>query len=650
MSDPRPDLRNELQLRSVNWEHGMLLTPDHFLRQEQYLESLNAWAMRYLAQGSGLVGGGVRLPEADLGTVRFDPEISLHETAEYLDITVDRARGVTPLGSVVDVEGAGSISARYGKDELAGVAEAAIYVVLDGNTREKRSGVADAFNPQMRTERVSSLRVALRVTAAERAQSIVVGRLRRPATGMQFEADPKFIPACMSVAAHSELMSGTRRIAEATNRLAAGYAELHRAMREFMLIFTERGLETEVDRDSMVFAERMVLELQDTAYALLDRTQAPAQFFGRVRRMLHSAAIYFDLADGMQQYYDTLRETGENELVGLIEVQKHTLQMGRTLQLDEDLSMEVRKALQSLGGLEKLERALEGKYIDFRKSASLESTNFVFDRGGKALYKLAARASRVQGVADEMTIFFSNLRLEGRDRYRLILVGDRTSPWLRGTSIGAEVRLNEGSGFRRESLILTGDVKLDEQYNIELDFEAPDVPTITDLRVTVPAYHAVRTALLFMRHRFYANRMDSPEARGIEREGIGGERIGGERSPSDQHAGRGGSRLGEPVAISGTAGRGPSYDPLRGPNGSSGGGSVPGQMSDSRGEAGRRAVPLPERMEPATTAVQPPWMPREAGRDAGGGGLDNASPGGSGSGGANGDTPDPNRPRRRRLE
>ncbi len=518
MNEPRPDLRNELSLRSVNWEHGMLLTPDHFLRQEHYLESLQSWSTRFLMSGTGLVGGGVRLPESDLGTVRFDPEITLNETAEYLDISVARARGVSPAGTLIDVEMAGTISARFPKNELAGVAEATVYVVADPGAKVKTNGVEDTFNPQMRTERVHNYRVQLHVTAAERMQSIATGRVRRPATGMSFEADAAYIPSCLSLAAHSELMAGTRRILDTINRLASGYAELHRAMREFMLIFTERGLETEVDRDSMSFAERMVLELHDTAYALLDRTQRPEQFFGRVRRMLHSAAIYFDLAEGMQQYYNTLRETGESELLGLIELQKHTLQLGRTLQLEEDLGLEVRKALQSLNGLEKLERALEGKYIDFRKSASLESTNFVFDRGGKALYKLAARASRVQGVADEMTIFFSNLRLEGRDRYRLILVGDRATPWLRGTSIGAEIRLNEGSGFRRESLILTGNVKLDEQFNIELDFEAPDVPTITDLRVTIPAYHAVRTGLLFMRHRFYANQQEAPGARLIERE------------------------------------------------------------------------------------------------------------------------------------
>lgn len=576
MSELASETRNELQLRSVNWEHGMLLTPDHFLRQERYLESLVGWGMRFLTTGAGLVGGGMRLPESDLGTVRFDPEVTLAETAESLDISVAHARGVSPSGLIVDIHASGTISRRFSKEQLAGVAEAVIYIVCEPGVRQKEDGVPDAYNPQMRTERIPSYRVSLSVTAAERAQSIAVGRIRRPATGMYFEVDPGFIPPCVSLAAHSELMAGSRRILDSVNRLASGYSELHRAMREFMVIFTERGIDTEIDRDALIFAERMVLELQDAAYALLDRTQPPAVFFGRVRRLLHSAAIFFDLATGMQQYYDTLRETGENELLGLIELQRHTLQLGRTLRLEEDLGLEVRKTLQSLGSLEKLERALEGKYIDFRKSASLESTNFVFDRGGKALYKLAARPARVQGVADDITIFFSNLRLEGRDRYRLILVGDRSAPWQRGTSIGAEVRLNEGSGFRRETLILTGDVKLEEQYNVELDFEAPDVATITDLRVTVPAYHTVHTALLFLRHRFYAGQREPDAARNIEREG--------ERS-------RGDSR--EPAARDGNR---------------------PEPSAEQTRPAYATAVATPE--PPAPTRLQdepqPPWMPRQS--------------------------------------
>jgi hypothetical protein len=602
----------EIRLRSVNWEHGMLLTPDHFLRQERYLESLFGWALRFIMPGAGLVGGGVRLPDSDLGTLRNDPEVSLNETADWLDVSVARARGITPSGHIVDVAEAGALSTRFTKDHLAGVAEAIVYVVCNPGERETVDGVADPFNPQMRTERIMSYHVALDVTAVEHHHSIAVGRLRRPATGMYFEADANYIPPCAVLSAHSELMAGTRRILETVNRLASGYAELHRAMREFMVLFTERGIDTDVDRDSINFAERMVLELQNTAYDLLDRNQNPTQFFGRVRRMLHSAAIYFDLATGMQQYYDTLRETGETELLALIETQKHALQIGRTLRLEDDLGLEVRKALQSLSGLERLERALEGKYIDFRKSSSLESTNFIFDRGGKVLYKLASKPARVQGIADEMTIFFSNLRLEGRDRYRLILVGDRNAPFLRGTSIGAEIRINEGSGFRRDSIILTSDVKLDEQYNLELDFEAPDVPTITDLRVTVPAYHTVHTALLFIRHRFYIGRTNSPELRTLD--------------PRSNDSGRGNEAV-----RNGDQSLDLATKSISGSNGE----RNSERFADSRSPVTYAAsVPSASTVNESLSTQQPPWMPRDAVSS-----TQNTSADDTG-----------NRPRRRRLE
>ena len=132
--------------------------------------------------------------------------------------------------------------------------------------------------------------------------------------------------------------------------------------------------------------------------------------------------------------------------------------------------------------------------------------NFVFDRGGKVLYKLAAKPSRVQGMGDELITFFSQLRLEGRDKYRLVLVGESNAVFEKGTRIAAEIRINEGSGFQRAPLNLVSEARLAGQVNFEFDFEAPDVPTITDLKVAVQAHHPVRTALLFSRHRFYAGR------------------------------------------------------------------------------------------------------------------------------------------------
>lgn len=502
---------NRIRLKSVNWEHGMLLTPEHFLRQEEYLESLSFWPIGYLTTGFGLVGGGVRLPASDLGAVRYDPEVVIDEGPESLSLSIGKCRGLTPSGLIVEVEEGCVLSERFPREHLAGVAEAIVYVICDISEKQKVDGIPDAFNPQMKTERMFSYRIALDATAAEKANALAVARLRRPAAGMHYEKDSQYIPPCTSLSAHSELTAGWRKIAESINNLAANYAELHRAMREFAVLFTERGIDTEVDRDSLNFAERMVMALQETAYHVLDRTQSPESFFAGIRKLLHQAATFFDLAPGMQQYYETLRETGETELIALIETQRHVMRTGRTLRLNDDLGVELRSALQSLAVLEKLERALEGKYIDFRRSPSLEGMNFIFDRQGKVLYKLAAKPARVQGVVDELTIFFSQLRLEGRDRYRLILVGDRNQPYPRGTTIGAEIRLNEGSGFRREAIILQAEAKLDDQYNFELDFEAQDVPTITDVRVTVQAFHAVRTALLFARHRFYAGRARDPQ-------------------------------------------------------------------------------------------------------------------------------------------
>jgi len=63
---------------------------------------------------------------------------------------------------------------------------------------------------------------------------------------------------------------------------------------------------------------------------------------------------------------------------------------------------------------------------------------------------------------------------------------------------------------------LTTEAKFSDQRNFEFDFEAPDVPTIMDLRVTVQAHHPIHTALLFVRHRFYASKLEEREAQPLQ--------------------------------------------------------------------------------------------------------------------------------------
>lgn len=503
---------DELKLNSVNWEHGMLLTPEHFLRQEQYIDSLALWTLRYATPSFGLIGGGPRLPESERGSVRHDPIVVIDEEGETIGISVTQCRGITPAGLVVEIDPTHPVSQRFSKGDLSGVSEANVYVVLDALDKQATDGAVDEFNPQMKTERRQRYRLSLRLQPEEAQRSLSVARIRRPQYGSGYEKDPGYIPACTSLVSFSELAANWRKIIESMTLQADRYTELHRAMREFLVLFTERGIETETDAEAAWFVERMVVALQNTIYEILDPVQPPERFFGYLRRFFHSAAVFMDLAPGIQQYFDVLKETGETELIALVEQQKRLLKASRTWKVNENLAVDVKVVLQSLQTLNRLERALEGKYVDFRVSSALEGMNFVFDRGGKVLYRLSAKPSRVQGFADELTIHFSNLRLEGRDKYRLILVGEQNASFEKGYKIAVEIQINEGSGFRREPIILSCEARLEEQFNFEYDFDAPDVPTITDLRVTIQAHHPVRSALLYIRHRFYAGR--SPEARG----------------------------------------------------------------------------------------------------------------------------------------
>jgi hypothetical protein len=497
---------DDIKLGSVNWQHGMLLTPDHFLRQERYLDSALLWMLRYATNAFGLVGGGPRLAEAERGAVRHDPIVALDEDADALRLSVTQCRGLTPAGCIVEIDPQHPLQGRVPKSELEGVAESPIYIVCEPHEKDEVDGEVDQFNPQMKTERRPAYRLSLKIPPDRVPYSVVVARLRRQRYGAGYEKDAEFIPACTALCSYSELIAAWRKIADLVNLLSERYTALHQAMREFLVLFTERGIETDVDVETMRFVDRMVASLEDCRYEILDPVQPPQKFFAALRRFFHTAAVYLELTPAVQQYFDTLKETGETEFIAPLEQQKQIMNTMPRWDMQSDLGVEVRSSLQALDALHRLERALEGKYIDFRISPSLDAMNFIFDRGGKVLYRLAAKPARVQGVGDELTIYFSQLRLEGRDKYRLILVGEQNAAFEKGTKIAVEIRINEGSGFRRQPVILSCEIKNTDQRNFEFDFDAPDVPTITDLKVSLQAHLPVRTALLFIRHRFYAGR------------------------------------------------------------------------------------------------------------------------------------------------
>ena len=110
---------DDIDLRSVNWSQGMFLTPDHFLRQERYVDSLFLWLLRYGLATHGLVGGGPRVEPSERGAPAFDPVVEIDDSADVLKVTVMQCRGITPGGAIVDVQPSRPLTATFSTSPAA---------------------------------------------------------------------------------------------------------------------------------------------------------------------------------------------------------------------------------------------------------------------------------------------------------------------------------------------------------------------------------------------------------------------------------------------------------------------------------------------------------------------------------------------------
>jgi hypothetical protein len=153
------------------------------------------------------------------------------------------------------------------------------------------------------------------------------------------------------MSSYSELTSSWRKMVDSVRFMAERYTALHQAMREFLVLFTERGIETAGDVETMRFVDRMVAALHDCVYDIIDPVQPPQKFFSHLRRFFHTSAVYLDLTPAVQQYFDTLKETGETEFIIPLEQQKQILSTTVRWEVNHDLAVEVRSALQSLNAL-----------------------------------------------------------------------------------------------------------------------------------------------------------------------------------------------------------------------------------------------------------------------------------------------------------
>ena len=493
-----------IDLRSVNWSHGMFLTPEHFLRQERYFDSLVLWLIRYCSFDYGLIGGGPRVEASQRGAAAFDPIVSLDDSEENLKITVSQCRGLSMGGWVVDIAPNRPLEISVPKKELEGVLNLGIYVVARPHSKEPDDEVKDSVNPEIQVGRRLAYELKLDVSAEESEWSLLVSRLRRAEKGLRFEKVPGFIPPCAFMISHSALMQAFLQVNEQVTSIADRYSGLHRAIVDFVPIARSRGMDVEQDLETLGFVSQMVVALEECAYEILEPLQPPRRFFQQMNRLIRSSALFLSLSPPTREYFRLLGDIGETEFASILEQEGKALEIERQWGIHDDLQLEVQRISRDLEGLRRLEQALEGKYLDFRISPSLESINFVFDRssGEPVLYKAVAKPARPQASGQELTFVFAPLRLEAREVYRLILVGDKQARFMPGDQLHAELRINPGEGYNRPPQYVTAQFEVDAHRNFAFDFKAPeDVVVLNDIRVSLRSVQPIRSAILYVRSR-----------------------------------------------------------------------------------------------------------------------------------------------------
>jgi predicted component of type VI protein secretion system len=494
----------DIDLRSVHWEHGMLLTPEHFLRQERYIDSTLLWMLRYGTQTYGLVGAGARVEPAERGAARYDPVVDVLDDGEVVKVSVSQCWGLSWAGDIIEIDPSQAVHQSFPKRDLEGQRELGIYVVCTPHDKIVDDTLEDPANPQMQAARRRRFRVQLGVSAAEAPHSLLLGHVQKPERSLWYEKASGFIPLCTTLASHSELTRAWERLKEQLVQLTDRYTTLHKAILEYISSASQRDINTRQDDETLQFVGRMVVTLESCAHEILDPLQPPQRFFQQLHRAIRSAAVYLDLSPPTREYFRQLAHIGETEFETLVEQERHTLLTSRELTIHDNLSVDVQRAENALQQLRRLEEALEGKYVDFRVSPVLEALNFFFDRRSDLFYQSIVRPARPQLFHDELTFVFAPLRPEGQQKYRLILVSMPEARFAEGDSLRAEIRFNVGAGQPLGPVYGTAHCEIPGQRNFAIDVDAPaEVSTISDLRVTMNATWPIKSCLLYVRRFLY---------------------------------------------------------------------------------------------------------------------------------------------------
>ncbi|RKX25371.1 MAG: hypothetical protein DRP47_09915 [Candidatus Zixiibacteriota bacterium] len=195
----------DLNLNSVNWQDGMLITQQHLKDQEKYFEELARWYTLQAGDGYGLVRKSTDGREA------LAMDISV--TGDHLRVEITRCQAITQDGKVIEINDINRNQA-WAETTLSG-SSIAVYIGID---LQSKIQVGDP-DPSEDIPRVPYLAYAYSLHLGQ-PPNLPVGNYLQVAelmvTGNDVSQNMNFYPPCVTLYAHEGL---NNRAGEFRNRL-----------------------------------------------------------------------------------------------------------------------------------------------------------------------------------------------------------------------------------------------------------------------------------------------------------------------------------------------------------------------------------------------------------------------------------------------
>lgn len=486
------------KLHSVFWYEGMLLRPEHFTAQEQFLTSQVLWTIQHLIPGTGLIGAGPRYDWGRNAAQSWDPDVQWYQAEGCYKLSISRCRGVTRGGIWVDIPPEEPLSLDIDAEVLPATSGGTIPIYILADPLNLAQGPPLEAPPEDEAPEDDTFSARPPYTAmfeidARRAPyALLVGQLVR--NGNRVQLDTTFIPPCMFMLAHTALVEGHHAIVDRIQNLLIRFMKLYRAILDFAVDARRYQIESLLGADQLTFVGRMVVALQGCLYDIADPAMSPKAFFTALRKLMFATGVYMDGSIAMEDHLADMEEHLRSGYYMPLSEEIGREGFLHNWVMPDNLRFELESHTRALQQLDNLEKSLQPIYTDYRFNVSLASVPWVKLDG--VLHVQEDKFRKTHQASDGAAlIVFRNLEMgANQDDFRLFLMMDPSAP--RARSVSVDLIYNDVVDRPVSASCTQSDP---EQFNFAIDLKPPQGQPVRELVVRFPVSTPILGAVIHRR-------------------------------------------------------------------------------------------------------------------------------------------------------